>query len=341
MPPKKTRVLIVDDSVLIRKALTDALSRDPALEVCGTAADPYEARDRIVELLPDVVVIDIEMPYMNGVEFIKILMPQWPVPVVVASSEKRMFQAALDAGAVDCLQKPTDGSPDSYRAFTQELAKRVRLAPAKFMTKTAHQTLQTGGGGGYAFSGIIAIGASTGGTQATTELMKQLPGDLPGIVIVQHMPPVFTDMYAESLNKSCKMHVKEAKDGMQVQKGFAYVAPGDKHLKVIRADGGYAIKCYAGEKVSGHCPSVDVLFHSVAEACGKDAVGIILTGMGADGAKGLLAMRRAGAFTIGQDEKSSVVYGMPKEAYEIGAVKRQAPLSDIPGVLMQYVRKKA
>lgn len=338
----KTRILVVDDSMFFRAALIKGLSGESDFEVVGEAYDPYDARDKILELEPDVMTLDIEMPYMNGVEFLKVLLPQWPIPVLVVSAAKQYAAEALRAGALDFLSKPENRSPESFASFIGELSRRIRMLAeagrAKRYREKAEQATPPTATGGYRFNGVIALGASTGGTQSTAKILKALPGDLPGMVIVQHMPPDFTRMYAENLDKDCVLTIKEARDGDAVEPGVVLIGPGDKHMEVVKRGAGYAVRCFTGEKVSGHCPSVDVLFHSVAKNVGRNACGIILTGMGADGAKGLLAMRQAGAHTIGQDEKSCVVYGMPKEAYDMGAVARQASLDNIASLILNYCK---
>ena len=339
----KIKVLVVDDSMFFRAAIIKGLSSEPDLEITGEAYDPYDARDKILELEPDVMTLDVEMPYMNGVEFLKVLLPQWPIPVIVVSSAQNYAAEALRAGALDFLKKPENRSPESFSAFTSDLARRIRmLANAGKQKKYREASERTPDassvGYKYRFNGIIALGASTGGTQSTAKILRALPGNLPGMVIVQHMPADFTRMYAENLDKDCELHIKEAKDGDLVEKGVVLIAPGNFHMEVVKRGAQFAVKCHAGEKVSGHCPSVDVLFSSTAKAAGRNSLGIILTGMGADGARGLLEMRRAGAHTIGQDEKSCIVYGMPKEAYDIGAVATQAPLDSVASLILNYCK---
>ncbi|GHU94123.1 chemotaxis response regulator protein-glutamate methylesterase [Clostridia bacterium] len=336
---KKIRVLVVDDSMFFRAVLIKGLSQEPDFEIVGEAYDPYDARDKILELEPDVMTLDIEMPYMNGVEFLEILLPQWPIPVIVVSSAQRYAAEAIKVGALDFLKKPENRSPESFAPFTADLARRIRSISGGHGRYRPEPAPKPAAGGNYQFNGLIVLGASTGGTQSTAKIMKALPGDLPGIVVVQHMPPDFTRMYAENLNKDCATEVREAKDGDKVERGVALIAPGgDNHLDVVKNGAGWKVRIYPGEKVNGHRPSVDVLFRSAAKAAGRNALGIILTGMGADGARGLLEMRNAGAHTIGQDEATSIVYGMPKEAYEIGAVRRQAPLDSIAPLIMAYCK---
>ncbi len=336
----RIKVLVVDDSMFFRAAIVKGISEDPSIRVVGEASDPYEARDKILELAPNVITLDIQMPLMNGVEFLKFLMPQCPLPVVVVSSMKALAGECLKNGAVDFLAKPEDRSSEAFANFTSELIKKVKAAShmTNPLKKPEKPAVHHPAAGTHRFNGVIAIGASTGGTQATTKVLNALPDDMPGIVVVQHMPPAFTKMYADSLSKTCGMNVREAADGDQVIPGQVLIAPGDRQCEVIQRGTGYYVKCFHAAKVSGHCPSVDVLFSSLAKNVGKNSVGIIMTGMGADGARGLLEMRNKGAFTIGQDEKSCVVYGMPKEAFEMGAVVKQVSLDFIATTLISYVR---
>lgn len=333
---KKIRVLVVDDSLVFREALARGISNDPAIEVVGTASDPYMARDKIIELEPDVLTLDVEMPRMNGIEFLRRLMPQYPIPVVMISALNNAVFEALQAGAVDFVCKPDASGGRSVNTFINELIIKIKIAS---MAKVGHRKSDSayrqvvGGVRGNSNIKMIAIGSSTGGTEAIASIIKNLPADVPGIVIVQHMPPVFTRMYAERLNNTCALEIREAKDGDKIYPGLVLIAPGDYHMTVCRAGVNYIVNCRKGERVNGHCPSVDVLFHSVAEHCGAHAAGVILTGMGYDGAKGLLAMRQKGARTIGQDERSCVVYGMPRVAFDLGAVEQQTSLEKIPAAL--------
>ena len=339
MERKKIRVLIVDDSLLFREILAQGISHDPGIEVAGTASDPFMARDKIIELEPDVLTLDVEMPKMNGIEFLKRLMPQYPLPVVVVSAISGNVFDALDAGAVDFVTKPS-ANKDSFPAFINELIIKIKIATTakvghlkRDFAATHMATLDDKKMNGV----IIAVGASTGGTDAIYQVIKNLPRETPGIVVVQHMPAVFTKMYADRLNNSCRMEVKEAENGDEVLKGRALIAPGDYQMELFREGSRCFVKCFKGEKVNGHCPSVDVLFSSVADKAGSNAIGIILTGMGSDGAKGLLNMRKKGHFTIGQDEKTCIVYGMPMVSYNIGAVAKQAPLDKIAEVLVDHL----
>ncbi|MFC5471726.1 chemotaxis response regulator protein-glutamate methylesterase [Cohnella suwonensis] len=335
---KKIRVLIVDDSLVFREVLRKGLSSDPAIEVVAVAVDPFDARDKILRYQPDVMTSDVEMPKMNGIEFIRRLLPQYALPVVVVSSVNAAVFDAMKVGAVDFVAKPDLSSVGNVETFLRELIRAVKIAAqAKVMTAEAvrvDRTVALKAAGAKITSRIVAIGASTGGTEAIYRVLRDLPSDMPGIVIVQHIPPVFSRMFADRLDKAVPLEVKEAEDGDRLEPGRVLIAPGDRHVRVRKIGDSYKVECFQGDKVNGHCPSVDVLFDSIAKEAGNRAVGVILTGMGYDGAKGLLAMRRKGARTIGQDEGSSVVYGMPKAAYEIGAVEKQARLSDIAQALL-------
>lgn len=334
---KKIRVLIVDDSLLFREVIARGISSDEQIEVVAKANDPFEARDKIIEYNPDVMTCDVQMPKMDGIEFIRRLIPQYPIPVVVVSTISNSVFDAMNAGAVDFVTKPDVQSANSVEMFIRELIAKIKIASAAKVHDIRINAIKENSikaTDSNLNSHIIAIGASTGGTEAIYSIIKALPVQIPGIVIVQHIPPVFSKMFAERLDKSTPFSVKEAQTGDYVETGRILVAPGDKHMKIKKIGDKYKVECFEGEKVNGHCPSVDVLFESVAKEAGRNAVGVILTGMGYDGAKGLLAMRRKGAKTIGQDEKSSVVYGMPRVAFEIGAVEKQVALSNIAGYLV-------
>jgi len=329
---RKIKVLIVDDSLLFRETLAREIGKDFGIEVIGTAEDPFIARDKILELKPDVVTLDVEMPKMDGIAFLKKLMPQYPLPVIVVSSVGKNVFEALDAGAVDFVTKPDVSKSGGMNSFINELIVKIKIAStAKVGSyKKDYEAVKVVSNHGVDISNtILAIGASTGGTEAIYSIITALPRDMPGILIVQHMPPVFTKLYADRLNNSCKLEVKEAQDGDLIKPGRVLVAAGDYHMRLAKSPSGYYVKCAQGERVNGHCPSVDVLFDSVAEVAKSKAIGVILTGMGADGAKGLLNMRKQGAYTIGQDEKTSTVYGMPMVAYNIGGVVKQLPLDKI------------
>lgn len=351
---KKIRVLIVDDSAIVRDLLAQGLSLDPEIEVIGKATDAWSARDRIVLLQPDVITLDIEMPGMDGIEFLRRLLPQYPIPVLVVSSVtpegSRRALEALKAGAIDVVAKPDAKDREGFAAMLAELVGKLKeathadisklrklntmipttrrpivTAPAR-KSNTQARPAQFNGNG---VNCLVAIGASTGGTAVLNTIIPQFPAHMPGVVIVQHMPPVFTRLFAESLNRTSAMEVREAVNGDIVQQGLVLIAPGDFHMRVRKHGLQWRIECTKGEKVSGHRPSVDVLFHSVAEVAGDRAIGVILTGMGKDGSAGLLAMRRNGAQCIAQDEETSVVFGMPKEAYENGAARKLVPVSKL------------
>lgn len=338
---RKIRVLVVDDSSLVRSILTAGLNQDPGIEVVGSAPDPFVARDRIVELRPDVLTLDVEMPRMDGVEFLRRLMPQFPLPVVMVSALTKKGQQitleALEAGAVDFVTKPSTDVARGLTAMLMELRTKVKIASTANVShwKNQRTALFTGKiltspkSLAESTDKIIAIGASTGGTEAIRQIVTCYPVNTPGVVVVQHMPAGFTRMFAERLNGLCAMQVKEAVSGDRVMPGRILIAPGEKHLRVHRSGGMYEVECRPGEKVSGHCPSVDVMMHSVAAHAGRNAVGIMLTGMGRDGAAGMLAMRQAGARNIAQDKQSSVVFGMPKEAFANGGAEQLVVLTKI------------
>lgn len=330
---RQTRVLVVEDSLVFRELLVQGLNTDPSIKVVATAKDPYEARDAIIEHRPDVMTLDIELPRMSGIEFMRKLMPQYPLPVVVISSLSDKVFDALKAGAVDFVAKPAGANREQLEAFIRkELLVKVKVAS---IAKVGNRKIVPAIPQEYTHNVnsknlIVAIGASTGGTEAIETVIKEFDKDIPGVVVVQHMPPGFTEMYARRLNDQCRVAVKEAKTGDMVLPGQVLIAPGgNSHMQIVQMNGVYQVINRQGPKVNGHCPSVDVLFQSVANVAGKKAVGIILTGMGGDGAEGLLAMKKAGARTIGQDESTCVVYGMPKVAYDKGAVEYQERLPDI------------
>lgn len=341
---KKIKVLVIDDSLLFRETVASGLANDRGIEVVGTAADPFSARDKILDLEPDVLTLDVEMPRMNGIEFLKKLMPQYPLPVVMVSAVSDHVFDALNAGAVDFVTKPDIQGQRNLDSFINELIIKIKIAS---MAKVGHLKKDyvveqvAGLSGSKNINTMIAIGASTGGTEAIYEIIHALPRDMPGIVVVQHMPAVFTAMYAGRLNNSCRMEVKEAESGDIITPGKVLIAPGgDCHMRINRKGNTYTVEIIKSEKINGHCPSVDVLFNSVADKVGANAIGVILTGMGYDGAKGLLKMKKTGAMTIGQDEQSSVVYGMPKVAYDIGAVCKQSALKNIPQLLHSIILGK-
>ena len=335
------RVLVVDDSDVDRKYISFALGREPGIEVIGTAEDPYVARDMISLLKPDVITLDLHMPRMDGLTFLGKMMASYPLPVIIVSSftPKNSSHAlkALRMGALDTISKP--GLEYDYKEFSERLCLTVRgAAEARIQSISETGSARTAPVKVKNASGkIIAIGSSTGGTKALEYLLNGLPPNLPGIVVVQHLPESFTRSFAARLNKLSSLTIKEAADNDEIKPGHVYIAKGDRHMTVGKRGGKKYIRITDEEKVNFHRPSVDVLFNSVAEEIGPKATGVILTGMGSDGAEGLLKMRNKGARTIGQDEASSVVYGMPKAAFEIGAVQDQLPLQEIAGRILKIV----
>jgi two-component system chemotaxis response regulator CheB len=371
----KIRVLIVDDSAIVRKVLSDVLSCQPDIEVVGTAPDPYVARDKIITLRPDVLTLDIEMPRMDGLTFLDRLMAFHPMPVVVISSltqsSTRSALEAVSRGAVDVMAKP--GGPYSVGDLKEELPRRVRAAAVARVRRGGLASAQsgvttTGGmapvgtlpvqntrpegrqassaalsvGGAWKRDRFVAIGASTGGTQAIEQILRQFPADFPPVVATQHIPIGFSAAFAERLNGCCSMRVSEAKDGDILRSGHAYIAPGSRHMQVIKsATGAYAVRLHDGPKVHYQRPAVDELFFSVAKLAGGPALGILLTGMGKDGAEGLLALKNAGCHTIAQDEATCVVFGMPREAIQIGAAIEVRPLQAIAAAAMAAMSVRA
>ncbi len=345
---KKIKVLIVDDSLFIRQMFTKILSSDAEIEVVASAADANEAREKIKRYDPDVITLDIEMPGMDGLTFLKKIMTLRPIPVVMASSLTQKGAdatiKALEIGAVDYVSKTssTDFDVDSLAKDLVEKVKSASRAKVRNVNSQEHESSETTevfGVGEKFKSGIIfAIGSSTGGVEALKEVLIRLPENFPPIVVTQHMPPKFTASFAERLNKICPMSAKEAENGDLIEPGNIYLAPGGMHLEVIRRGVQMACAVGHGEKVSGHIPSVDVLFESISKNIGKSAYGVILTGMGKDGAKGMLSMRQSGSYNLGQDEASCVVYGMPKAAYVAGAVDQQASLLDIPKEMVKLAK---
>lgn len=337
---KKIRVLVVDDSMVSREMIVRAISSDPQIEVTAVAADPFEAREKIIEVRPDVITCDVEMPKMNGIEFARWLLPQCFIPIIMVSAVSSAVFEAMEAGVVDFVAKPGSNTPKGAEDFIRDLIQRIKTASIASKTAWLGRKKPMPGVTGNTLQdsdGIIAIGASTGGTEAIFNILHLLPPGVPGIVIVQHIPPVFSRMFAERLDSQTSLKVKEAVNGDYVDTGRVLIAPGDQHMRIKKVGKRYQVECFHGDKVNGHCPSVDVLFESVAKEAGRNAVGILLTGMGYDGAKGLLSMRRKGGRTIGQDQASSVVYGMPKVAFDIGAVEMQMTLENIPQALLQLL----
>jgi two-component system chemotaxis response regulator CheB len=340
---RKVKVLIVDDSALVRQMLSQMLSSDPEVEVVGTAADPLIARQKIKELNPDVVTLDIEMPNMDGLSFLEKIMRLRPMPVVMVSSLTQkgaeVTVQALEMGAVDFVAKPTIDVRHGLQEKAEELLLKVKTAALSRVVPRSDappRRVAVAAGPSYrATDRLVAVGASTGGVEALKELVCALPADGPAMVITQHMPGHFTASFAKRLNAAAALAVAEAQDGMRILPGHVYIAPGDHHLRVIGSGSTLTCRLDDGPLVSGHRPSVDVLFTSVAEAAGRNAVGIILTGMGKDGAEGLKRMKDAGAVTIGQDESTCVVYGMPKAAKALGGVQTELPLGQIAGQIIE------
>ncbi len=337
------KVLIVDDSATARAVLSEILSSDPMIEVIATAPDAFIARDKIVELRPDVVCLDVEMPRMDGISFLKRLMHYMPVPVVMVSSltqsGAKTTLDALEAGAVDFVPKPHSYIYDGKNEMRDELLVKVKNAAKAKVFQRVMRTKEQANTTSLAetTNKIVAIGASTGGTEALKDVLMAMPRNSPGTVVVQHMPANFTAPFSERLNSVCAMEIREARNGDSIVPGVVLIAPGDYHMVVRRSGARYYVEIGSGDKVSGHRPSVDVLFNSVAKIAGANAIGVILTGMGSDGSKGLLAMRNAGARTLGQDEASCVVYGMPKVAHDIGAVEKQLPLLKIAQGILDMI----
>ena len=345
---RRIKVLIVDDSAIVRKILSETLAGEPSLEVVGTAPDPYVARDKILALQPDVLTLDIEMPRMDGLTFLKKLMHFHPLPTVVISSlaqnSCRAAVQALELGAVEVLPKP--GGPYSVGELRHTLAHKIRAAAASHLRRRAVENpppsqLVTVSQPLLPPGTVIAIGASTGGTEAIATVLTQLPASTPGIVIAQHIPPEFSRAFANRLNEICAIDVKEAQDGDVMRAGLALVAPGDFHMLLRKSERCHFVCIKTGPRVCYQRPSVDVLFQSVADAAGRDAVGVLLTGMGADGAQGLLAMHRAGARTIAQDEATCIVFGMPREAIALGAAEQVLPLPAISGAILEARSSRA
>lgn len=344
---KQIKVLIVDDSAIVRKIFSQELSKHNDIVVVGTAPDPYVARDKIVNLKPDVITLDIEMPRMDGLSFLRKLMKYYPVPTIIVSSltpaNSEMALEAMEFGAVEVLAKP--GGSYAVGDMSIQLAEKIRAAAhVRMSAPTRIAAPESRSVASMALKRtthkVIAMGASTGGTEALKSVLTQMPPNVPGIVVVQHMPPRFTTAFANRLNSLCQIEVREAKDGDAVLPGTALIAPGNFHMLLKRVGGTYYAEIKTGPLVFHQRPSVDVLFHSVARFAGANAVGIIMTGMGRDGAGGLLEMRKAGAHTIAQDESSCVVFGMPKEAIRAGAAEEVVPLAEIPNSLFKLLNSE-
>ncbi|MBA4109929.1 MAG: chemotaxis response regulator protein-glutamate methylesterase [Leptothrix sp. (in: Bacteria)] len=359
----KTRVVVVDDSALVRSLLTEIINRQPDMECIGAAADPLVAREMIRNLNPDVITLDVEMPRMDGIDFLAKLMRLRPMPVVMVSTlterGAEVTLKALELGAIDFVAKPKIGVADGLRHLQDDITDKIRIASKARINRLHVPAAGSTPGAAHAHDPkavarpvsaslgrlstekIIFIGASTGGTEATKEVLITLPADSPAVVITQHMPPGFTRNYAARLDGLCKISVKEAVDGERILPGHAYIAPGGMHLSVERSGANYLARVQDGDPVNRHKPSVEVLFKSAARVVGPNAVGIMLTGMGADGATAMREMRDAGAYCVAQDEASCVVFGMPREAIAAGAVQEVLPLNKITGHLMDHLRATA
>ena len=357
----KTRVIVVDDSALVRSMLTEIINRQSDMECIGAAADPLVAREMIRNMNPDVITLDVEMPRMDGIDFLSKLMRLLPMPVVMVSTLTErgadVTLKALELGAIDFVAKPKIGVADGLKQLANDITDKIRVASKARIHRlpsapAATGAVTTGTGatskpaaplvsaslGRLSTEKIIFIGASTGGTEATKEVLITLPADSPAVVITQHMPPGFTRSYAARLDGLCKISVKEASDGERILPGHAYIAPGGMHLSVERSGANYIARVQDGDPVNRHKPSVEVLFRSAARTVGPNAIGVMLTGMGADGAKAMREMKDAGAYCVAQDEASCVVFGMPREAIAAGAVNEVLPLGKITSHLMDHLR---
>lgn len=347
----KIKVLIVDDSALIRSVMTEIISGQSDMEVVGVAPDPLVARDLIKLTNPDVLTLDVEMPKMDGLDFLEKLMRLRPMPVVMVSSlterGSEITMRALELGAVDFVTKPKLSIQSGMREYTEMIADKIRAAAKARIKPRLIQVPGAAKAGPLpairnpltSSEKLIIIGASTGGTEAIREFLMQMPSDCPGILIAQHMPEGFTRSFARRLDSLCKISVRESAGGERVLPGHAFIAPGHSHLLLVRSGANYMTQLDQGAPVNRHRPSVDVLFESAASAAGKNAVGVILTGMGKDGAAGMLEMRNAGAYNFAQDEASCVVFGMPREAIAIGATHEVGPLNALPGMVLDYLAK--
>jgi two-component system chemotaxis response regulator CheB len=344
IPLKKVKVLVVDDSAVVRRTISDVLARDPEIEVVGTACDPYVARDKILELNPDVITLDIEMPRMDGLTFLKILQKHRPLPVIIISSTtqsgSRAALEALAAGAVDVMAKP--GSAWSLGSLQDQLPRHVKAAAKARLTATVRASaegrlLAPSPVSGFSPRQVVLIGASTGGTEAVKHVLTRLPDGLPGICIVQHIPSGFSKAFADRLNDCCAFEVREAAQNDRLRPGLALIAPGDYHMKLKVEGGQYVVHLEQGLPLHYTRPAVDVLFQS-AVCAGRNAISVLLTGMGSDGAQGMSALKSAGAHTIAQDEETCVVYGMPRAAVQLGVVDEILPLDRIPGAILKALQ---
>lgn len=359
-PPSTIKIFIIDDSLLFHRFLAKFLPMEnPHIQIAGSALNPFEALTKLPDADPDVLILDVAMPGIDGITFLGNLLPKYPLPVILVSSLNVNVFDALCKGAVEFVKKPDMSNGNSVGGFVQTLAAKIFIASrAKIpqpnvlpaTTTCVKQTVDNpevipsfsfkAAKNSPSSQHLIALGASTGGTEATLEILRKLPMDIPGMVIAQHMPEGFTSMYAQRLDRLCPMEIREARNGDLIRPGLVLIAPGGKQqTKVVLTKNQYRIRCYPAEKVNGHRPSVDVLFHSAATAAKNRSIGVLLTGMGRDGAEGLLHMHKLGAYTVGQDRASCVVYGMPREACLIGALSVQAPCQDIARLLINYLKK--
>lgn len=348
---KPVKVLVIDDSALARDILSRGLSRYSDIEVVGTAADVYEGRDKIVYLEPDVLTLDIEMPKMDGVEFLRRLIPQYPIPVIVVSSlsseNAQVTLDALDYGAVDYIRKPSSRFGNKLMDMMEELHDKLIYASKVNVSRirsrynySVNKGRRVGPGVLKGTTGkVILIGASTGGTIAIRKIVEEFPPDMPGCVIVQHMPEGFTRMFAEKLNQTCRVEVREAVTGDRVIRGRVLVAPGNKQLYIKRSGADYVVHCREEDRINGHCPSVEPLFDSAALHCGSNAVAVMLTGMGADGADAMVRLRQTGARTMAQDKETSVVFGMPGEAFARGGAEVLVPIDKITSKILKFLEE--
>ncbi len=355
----KTKVVVVDDSALVRSILTEIINRQPDMECIGAAADPLVAREMIRNLNPDVITLDVEMPKMDGLDFLSRLMRLRPMPVVMVSTlterGAEVTLKALELGAIDFVAKPKIGVADGIRQLAQDITDKIRVAAKAHIRRhsapaaaapgeapsAAPKPVTVASIGRLSTEKIIFIGASTGGTEATKDVLVNLPADSPAVVITQHMPPGFTRSYAARLDGLCKIRVKEAQDGERILPGHGYIAPGGMHLSVERSGANYIARVQDGEPVNRHKPSVEVLFNSAARVVGPNALGIMLTGMGADGARAMKVMKDAGSYNFVQDEATCVVFGMPREAINAGAADEILPLNQIAPRLIERLRSTA
>lgn len=349
---KTIRVLVIDDSALVREVLTSGLQNDPEIVVIGSVGDVWKAREMILQYQPDVLTLDVEMPGMDGLIFLKKLMPQYPLPVIMVSAllgpGASMTLEALQFGAIDVVLKPSTNIRYGLNDMMGDLCEKIKAAAQVDVSRwkrnktSAIPSNVTKTGQAFLAKStdkVLVMGASTGGTVALTQIITEFPADIIGSVVVQHMPPGFTKLFSDRLNSISAVQVKEAEEGDRVLQGRILIAPGGFQTEIIRRGGEYRVRIFSGDKVNGHAPSVDVLFESTADQAGPNSIGVVLTGMGRDGAKGLLSMRQKGALTLSQDEESSLIYGMPKEAWDLGGSQKQVKLELMAKEIISTARK--